>query len=105
MALVFVAVAVLPIKWAAQLLGARRSAISSVLWAMFLSLPLGFIGSEVLGLGILGSYLGFTFAIFLVLRPSLLGSLLIPLVAIVILVVLGQLGESLGLLELSVDAV
>lgn len=104
-ALAFFLVAIVPVKLAASVFGAQNNSWGSAVLAIVVSIPAGYLGLVFLGLGIFGAYLGVALAVATVLRASFLGSLFIPLLAVVILFGVVQGLSSLGVLGFSATAI
>ncbi|MEN7341907.1 MAG: hypothetical protein AAAFM81_03155 [Pseudomonadota bacterium] len=95
--------AVLPVKVAGQLLGAKRKGMLPASIAVLLSLPLAYLASDVLGLGVSGVYLVYAATIYFTMRPSVLGALLIPLLSTIILFAVLWLAGHFGLIDFNAD--
>ncbi|MES1939905.1 hypothetical protein T5B8_06668 [Salinisphaera sp. T5B8] len=66
-----------------------------------MSVPLAYLGQAYLGLGLFGAYLGMALACALVLRTSMIGALVVPVLACIILLAVVQLLSRAGLLGFS----
>ncbi|MES1950409.1 hypothetical protein S4A8_06108 [Salinisphaera sp. S4-8] len=66
-----------------------------------MSVPLAYLGQAYLGLGLFGAYLGMALACALVLRTFMIGALVVPVLACIILLAVVQLLSRAGLLGFS----
>lgn len=100
-ALVFFLTAIVPVKLSARVFGASNDSFGAAFVALLVSIPLAYLGQAYLGLGVFGAYLGVALACAVVLRTTMIGALVIPVLACIILVAIVELLSRAGLLGFS----
>jgi len=83
--LVIFVVGVVPVKLVAGFFGARNATYVSAFLSLLATTAAFYVVSEFTGFGYIGAYLGMAMAVWVIMRPSLVGSILVPAVAVLLM--------------------